>query len=103
MVVFGGILYVFIPVFLEELSSIITLFPGDSGGAGLLGGFSLKEFTGGDPAEIINGVFGGKSAYLTALKELEDKIKSIIPPTNDNVIKEVQKMRDDFLALRQNF
>ena len=37
------------------------------------------------------------------LKELEDKIKSIIPPTNDNVIKEVQKMRDDFLALRQNF
>lgn len=37
------------------------------------------------------------------LKELEDRIKSIIPPTNDNVIKEVQKMRDDFLALRQNF
>ena len=37
------------------------------------------------------------------LKQLEDRIKSIIPPTNDDVIKEVQKMRDDFLALRQNF
>ena len=32
----------------------------------------------------------------------EDIIKRI-PSTNDDVIKEVQKMRDDFLALRQNF
>jgi len=30
-------------------------------------------------------------------------VKNSIPPTNDEVIKEVQKMRDDFLALRQNF
>ena len=37
------------------------------------------------------------------LNELEKKIKSLIPPTNDMLLKEVQKMRDDFLALRQNF
>ena len=37
------------------------------------------------------------------LNELEKKIKSLIPPTNDMLLKEVQKMRDDFFALRQNF
>tara|TARA_B100000900_G_scaffold23721_1_gene18483 strand:+ start:2844 stop:3188 length:345 start_codon:yes stop_codon:yes gene_type:complete len=35
-------------------------------------------------------------------KDGEDIIKRI-PSTNDEVIKEVKKMRDDFLALRQNF
>lgn len=30
-------------------------------------------------------------------------IISKIPPTNETLLKEVQKMRDDFLALRQNF
>jgi hypothetical protein len=37
------------------------------------------------------------------LNELEKKIKSLIPPTNDMLLKEIQKMRDDFFALRQNF
>jgi len=37
------------------------------------------------------------------LKELEKKIKSLIPPTNDELMQEVKKMRDDFFALRQNF
>ena len=37
------------------------------------------------------------------LKELEKKIKSLIPPTNDELMMEVKKMRDDFFALRQNF
>ena len=32
-----------------------------------------------------------------------DDVKKLIPPTNDEVIKEVKKMREDFLALRQNF
>jgi len=32
-----------------------------------------------------------------------DDVKKLIPPTNDELLKEVQKMRDDFLALRQNF
>lgn len=32
-----------------------------------------------------------------------DDVKKLIPPTNDVLLKEVQKMRDDFLALRQNF
>jgi hypothetical protein len=34
--------------------------------------------------------------------EIED-VKKLIPPTNEEVLKEVQQMRDDFLALRQNF
>ena len=32
-----------------------------------------------------------------------DDVKKLIPPTNDELLKEVQQMRDDFLALRQNF
>ena len=32
-----------------------------------------------------------------------DDVKKLIPPTNEVLLKEVQKMRDDFLALRQNF
>lgn len=31
-----------------------------------------------------------------------DKIRHEIPLTNDELLEEVQKMRDDFLALRQN-
>ena len=34
--------------------------------------------------------------------EIED-VKKLIPPTNEAVLKQVQQMRDDFLALRQNF
>lgn len=40
------------------------------------------------------------------LKQLDVVTKSIIkkiPPTNEELLKEVQQMRDDFLALRQNF
>ena len=34
--------------------------------------------------------------------EIED-VKKLIPPTNDELLKEIQQMRDDFFALRQNF
>ena len=43
------------------------------------------------------------TAREEGLKELEKKIKSLIPPTNDELMMEVKKMRDDFFALRQNF
>ena len=43
------------------------------------------------------------TAREEGLKELEKKIKSLIPPTNDELMQEVKKMRDDFFALRQNF
>jgi len=43
------------------------------------------------------------TAREDGLKELEKKIKSLIPPTNDELMQEVKKMRDDFFALRQNF
>jgi predicted Holliday junction resolvase-like endonuclease len=32
-----------------------------------------------------------------------DDVKKLIPPTNDELLKEVQQMRDDFFALRQYF
>ena len=32
-----------------------------------------------------------------------NKLRSEIPITNDELLKEVQQMRDDFFALRQNF
>ena len=32
-----------------------------------------------------------------------DDVKKLIPPTNEELLKEVQKMRNDFFALRQNF
>ena len=32
-----------------------------------------------------------------------DDVKKLIPPTNDELLKEIQQMRDDFFALRQNF
>jgi len=31
-----------------------------------------------------------------------DKLRSEIPPTNEELLSEVKKMRNDFLALRQN-
>ena len=37
------------------------------------------------------------------LDKLETKLKGLIPATNQEVLKEVQQMRDDFFALRQNF
>ena len=43
------------------------------------------------------------TAREDGLKELEKKIKSLIPPTNDTLMQEIKKMRDDFFALRQNF
>ena len=43
------------------------------------------------------------TAREDGLKELEKKIKSLIPPTNDVLMQEIKKMRDDFFALRQNF
>ena len=43
------------------------------------------------------------TAREEGLKELEKKIKSLIPPTNDALMQEIKKMRDDFFALRQNF
>lgn len=36
------------------------------------------------------------------LDKLETKIKKQIPPTNDNVMMELRKVREDFLAIRQN-
>ncbi len=37
------------------------------------------------------------------MDKLTNQIIKKIPPTNDTIIKEIQKMRDDFFALRQNF
>lgn len=36
------------------------------------------------------------------LDKLYDKIKKQIPPTNDDVMMELRKVREDFFALRQN-
>ena len=36
------------------------------------------------------------------LDKLETKIKKQIPPTNDDVMMELRKVREDFLAIRQN-
>ena len=37
------------------------------------------------------------------MDKLTNQIIKKIPPTNDTIIQEIQKMRDDFFALRQNF
>ena len=51
----------------------------------------------------IHAIFGKKQEELdTRLKNMVDTITKKIPITNDELLKEVQKMRDDFLALRQN-
>lgn len=44
-----------------------------------------------------------RSQLDSRLDKLTNQIIKKIPPTNDTIIKEVQKMRDDFFALRQNF
>ena len=44
-----------------------------------------------------------RSQLKSRMDKLTNQIIKKIPPTNDTIIKEVQKMRDDFFALRQNF
>tara|TARA_B110000967_G_C18304283_1_gene279889 strand:+ start:70 stop:408 length:339 start_codon:yes stop_codon:yes gene_type:complete len=43
-----------------------------------------------------------KSDNKKKLEKLTEQIIKKIPITNDTLLKEVQQMRDDFLALRQN-
>ena len=44
-----------------------------------------------------------KQDTINKLDILAKSIMEKIPPTNETLLEEVQKMRDDFLALRQNF
>ena len=44
-----------------------------------------------------------KSDTKKKLEKLTEQIIKKIPITNDKLLKEVQQMRDDFFALRQNF
>ena len=44
-----------------------------------------------------------KSDTRKRLESLTEQIIKKIPITNDELLKEVQQMRDDFFALRQNF
>ncbi len=44
-----------------------------------------------------------KSDTKKKLEKLTEQIIKKIPITNDKLLKEVQQMREDFLALRQNF
>ena len=44
-----------------------------------------------------------KSDNKKKLEKLTEQIIKKIPITNDKLLKEVQQMREDFLALRQNF
>jgi len=44
-----------------------------------------------------------KKDTINKLDILTKSIMERIPPTNEELLKEVQQMRDDFLALRQNF
>jgi len=54
--------------------------------------------------ELIRGVeIDIKSDNKKKLEKLTEQIIKKIPITNDTLLKEVQQMRDDFLALRQNF
>ena len=53
--------------------------------------------------ELIRGVeIDIKSDNKKKLEKLTEQIIKKIPITNDTLLKEVQQMRDDFLALRQN-
>tara|TARA_B110001452_G_scaffold258144_1_gene253026 strand:+ start:65 stop:400 length:336 start_codon:yes stop_codon:yes gene_type:complete len=53
--------------------------------------------------ELIRGVeIEIKSDNKKKLEKLTEQIIKKIPITNDTLLKEVQQMRDDFLALRQN-
>lgn len=51
-------------------------------------------------------LLSSNKSIITALQINTDKrfddVVSKIPPTNERLLKEVQQMRDDFLALRQN-
>jgi glutamyl-tRNA reductase len=44
-----------------------------------------------------------KSDTKKKLEKLTEQIIKKIPTTNEELLKEVQQMRDDFFALRQNF
>lgn len=43
-----------------------------------------------------------QSLLDSRLDRLETRIKNMIPPTNDDVMMELRKVREDFLAIRQN-
>jgi len=54
--------------------------------------------------ELIRGVeIDIKSNNKKKLEKLTEQIIKKIPTTNEELLKEVQQMRDDFFALRQNF
>ena len=54
--------------------------------------------------ELIRGVeIDIKSDTKKKLEKLTEQIIKKIPTTNQELLKEVQQMRDDFFALRQNF
>jgi tetrahydromethanopterin S-methyltransferase subunit G len=54
--------------------------------------------------ELIRGVeIDIKSDTKKKLDKLMEQIIKKIPTTNEELLKEIQQMRDDFLALRQNF
>ena len=54
--------------------------------------------------ELIRGVeIYIKSDNKKKLEKLTEHIIKKIPTTNEELLKEVQQMRDDFFALRQNF
>ena len=54
--------------------------------------------------ELIRGVeIDIKSDNKKKLEKLTEQIIKKIPTTNEELLKEIQQMRDDFLALRQNF
>jgi predicted PurR-regulated permease PerM len=54
--------------------------------------------------ELIRGVeIDIKSDNKKKLEKLTEQIIKKIPTTNEELLKEVQQMRDDFFALRQNF
>ena len=54
--------------------------------------------------ELIRGVeIEIKSDNKKKLEKLTEQIIKKIPTTNEELLKEVQQMRDDFFALRQNF
>ena len=44
-----------------------------------------------------------KSDTKKKLEKLTEQIIKKIPTTNEELLKEIQQMRDDFFALRQNF
>jgi predicted PurR-regulated permease PerM len=66
--IFGGILYLFLPVFVNELSNVLALLPPDSTLAGLLGEFSDGGiFASGDPVAILTElrtIVGGLSSQF---------------------------------------